>query len=114
MLTLLSQVPPYVFPLLVLSKRLHSIYMLRLFNDCFAVLFLWLAIYSYQKRQWVVGTGLLSCGIGVKMSVLLSIPGIAFILLQAIGLERSITMSLLLAQTQVWNGDNLRGVKMGC
>lgn len=75
--------------------------MLRLFNDCFAVFFLWVAIYYYQKRQWVLGTSLLSCGIGVKMSVLLSLPGIAFILLQAIGLERSITMALLVGQTQV-------------
>jgi alpha-1,3-mannosyltransferase len=75
--------------------------MLRLFNDCFAVFFLWVAIYAYQKRQWILGTSLLSCGIGVKMSVLLSIPGVALILLQGIGLERSITMALLIAQTQV-------------
>ena len=79
--------------------------MLRLFNDGFAVLFLWLTIYYYQKRQWVLGTSMLSCGIGVKMSVLLSVPGVAFILLQAIGLERSITMSLLIAQTQVSHGN---------
>lgn len=95
------QVPPYIFPLLVLSKRLHSIYMLRLFNDCFAVLFLWVAMYALQRKQWVVGTGLLSCGIGVKMSVLLSLPGVAFVLLQGIGLERCITMAMLVAQTQV-------------
>ncbi|KIV99564.1 uncharacterized protein PV09_08742 [Verruconis gallopava] len=95
-----AKVPPYVFPLLVLSKRLHSIYMLRLFNDCFAVLFLWLTIYAYQKKQWVLGTTYLSCGVGVKMSILLSIPGVSFVLLQAIELERSITMALLVAQTQ--------------
>lgn len=95
-----AKVPPYVFPLLILSKRLHSIYMLRLFNDCFAVLFLWLAINYYQKRNWYLGTALISCGIGVKMSVLLSIPGVAFILLQSCGLERCVTMALLVAQTQ--------------
>lgn len=95
------QVPPYIFPLLVLSKRLHSIYMLRLFNDCFAVFFLWVGMYAYQRKQWVLGTGLLSCGIGVKMSVLLSLPGVAFVLLQGIGLERCVTMAMLVAQTQV-------------
>lgn len=75
--------------------------MLRLFNDCWAVFFLWLAIYFYQKKSWYLGTGMLSCGIGVKMSVLLSLPGVAFVLLQAKGLEPCITMALLLAQSQV-------------
>ncbi|KAF7193932.1 Dol-P-Man:Man(5)GlcNAc(2)-PP-Dol alpha-1,3-mannosyltransferase [Pseudocercospora fuligena] len=30
--------PPYILPLLSLSRRVHSIFMLRMFNDCFAVL----------------------------------------------------------------------------
>ncbi|KAI9886113.1 MAG: hypothetical protein M1823_002073 [Watsoniomyces obsoletus] len=74
--------PPYIFPLLVLSKRLHSIYLLRLFNDCFAVLALFVAIYAYQRRQWVLGSALFSLGVGIKMSVLLALPAVAMIVYQ--------------------------------
>ncbi|CRK19305.1 hypothetical protein BN1723_017774, partial [Verticillium longisporum] len=34
-----AKVPPYIFPILVLSKRLHSIFVLRCFNDGVAALF---------------------------------------------------------------------------
>jgi alpha-1,3-mannosyltransferase len=87
--------------MLVLSKRLHSIFMLRLFNDCFAVFFLWSAIAYYQKRNWYAGTALLSAGIGVKMSVLLCVPAVAFIILQAVGIEGGVTQALIVMQTQV-------------
>lgn len=67
---------------MVLSKRLHSIYLLRLFNDGFAVTGLFLAIYAYQRRQWALGSFLFSVGVGVKMSVLLALPAVATVLYQ--------------------------------
>ncbi|KAF2428918.1 Lethal(2)neighbour of Tid protein [Tothia fuscella] len=96
----LAKAPPYIFPLLILSKRMHSIFLLRLFNDCFAVLFLWLAVYAYQKKQWTLGSTLYSCGLGVKMSVLLGLPAVGFVLLQGISSERGITQAMLIVQTQ--------------
>jgi hypothetical protein len=90
-----------VFPLLILSKRLHSIFMLRMFNDCFTVLFLYLAIYSFQRRWWHLGSLFYSCGLGVKMNLLLVLPGLGFIFLQALGIDRSITQALVISQTQV-------------
>jgi alpha-1,3-mannosyltransferase len=96
-----AKAPPYIFPLLILSKRLHSIFILRLFNDCFTVFFLYLAIYFYQKRSWSLGSTFFTAGLGVKMNILLTAPAIAFVLLQSIGVDRSITQGLLVAQSQV-------------
>ncbi|TKA72007.1 hypothetical protein B0A49_04153 [Cryomyces minteri] len=96
-----ARVPPYVFPLLVLSKRLHSIFVLRCFNDCFAVLSLWIAIYCYQKRAWTLGSIAYSWGLGVKMSLLLALPAVGVVLLQAIGANRALKQALLIGQLQV-------------
>lgn len=97
----LAKAPPYIFPLLVLSKRMHSIYVLRCFNDCFAVAALFLTIFAYQKRMWTVGSTLYSFGLGVKMSLLLALPAIGIILLQALGRERASTQAMIIAQVQV-------------
>jgi alpha-1,3-mannosyltransferase len=94
-------VPPYVFPLLILSKRLHSIFLLRLFNDCFAVFFLFLAIYCYQKRMWTVGSVVYSLGLGVKMSLLLALPAIGIVLWQGMGRNRAVQQAMLIGQIQV-------------
>ncbi|KAF2755436.1 ALG3-domain-containing protein [Pseudovirgaria hyperparasitica] len=99
-----AKVPPWVLPLLVLSKRLHSIFLLRMFNDCFAVLFLFAAINLYQRRQWTTGTLLFSCALGVKMSVLLMLPTLGLVLLMAMGRERLMTQLMLIGQMQLLFG----------
>ncbi|KAK4986943.1 dolichyl-P-Man:Man(5)GlcNAc(2)-PP-dolichol alpha-1,3-mannosyltransferase [Elasticomyces elasticus] len=96
-----AKVPPYVYPLLVLSKRLHSIFLLRLFNDCFAVLFLFLAIYCYQRRLWTMGSVSYSVGLGVKMSLLLALPAVAVVLFQALGPQRALKQAGLMGQLQI-------------
>ncbi|KAI9866822.1 MAG: dolichyl-P-Man:Man(5)GlcNAc(2)-PP-dolichol alpha-1,3-mannosyltransferase [Trichoglossum hirsutum] len=97
----LAGAPPYVFPLLVLSKRLHSVYLLRLFNDCFAVGALWLAIYAYQRRVWIIGSVSYSWALGIKMSVLLALPAVGVILAQAVGAGRALRQALIIGQLQI-------------
>lgn len=95
------QVPPYVFPLLIASKRLHSIFVLRCFNDCFAAFFLWLTIYCFQRRAWTLGALAYTWGLGTKMSLLLVLPAIGAIALQGRGLGGSLKLAAIIAQVQV-------------
>lgn len=107
------QVPAYIFPLLILSKRLHSVFLLRLFNDCFAVGALFLAIYAYQRRIWTVGSLAYSWAVGTKMSVLLAAPAIMSILLLSLPLRRVVTSAFLMAQVQVINGKTVCSIPQG-
>eukprot|EP01126_Amoeba_proteus_P003308 TRINITY_DN1109_c0_g1_i9.p2 TRINITY_DN1109_c0_g1~~TRINITY_DN1109_c0_g1_i9.p2 ORF type:complete len:189 (+),score=19.13 TRINITY_DN1109_c0_g1_i9:58-567(+) len=50
-----QKIPVWVIVLLCLSKRIHSIFILRLFNDTFAMFFLYLAIYFFLKDRWSLG-----------------------------------------------------------
>jgi len=95
-----AKVPPYVFPLLILSKRLHSVFMLRCFNDCFAAFFLWITIYLFQRKWWTAGALSYSLGLGVKMTLLLDLPAVAIILFLAKGLSGSLKLAALMAQVQ--------------
>ncbi|KAI1180694.1 glycosyltransferase [Nemania sp. FL0916] len=95
-----AKVPPYVFPMLILSKRLHSIFVLRCFNDCFAVFFLWLTIYLFQKRAWTLGTFAYTFGLGIKMSLLLVLPAVGVILLLGRGFTGSLQLAAIIAQVQ--------------
>ncbi|KAF4549069.1 ALG3-like protein [Elsinoe fawcettii] len=97
----LSRVPPWVYPLLILSKRLHSIYVLRLFNDCFAVFFLWACIYLLQTGRYRAGALAYSLGLGVKMSLLLALPAVGFVLYMAQGAGGALGSAVVMVQYQV-------------
>ncbi|MCJ1455148.1 dolichyl-P-Man:Man(5)GlcNAc(2)-PP-dolichol alpha-1,3-mannosyltransferase [Mycoblastus sanguinarius] len=96
----MAKAPPYIFPLLIFSKRLHSIFLLRLFNDGFAVLFLFVAIYFYQRRIFTIGSVAYSFGVGTKMSLLLAAPAVGIILLQVLPFRRAMNAAFLMAQVQ--------------
>lgn len=66
--------------MLILSKRLHSIFMLRCFNDCFATFFLWLSIFLFQHGSWLTGSLVYSWGVGIKMSLLLVLPMVGILI----------------------------------
>lgn len=85
-----GKLPPYVYVLSALSKRLHSIYVLRLFNDGFTTMFMLAGIVCLQewtKRSGkststiamampllLLATALLTFAVTVKMSALLVAP----------------------------------------
>lgn len=86
---------------MILSKRLHSVFLLRCFNDCFATFFFWLALFCFQKRQWTLGSLAYSWGLGIKMSLLLSLPAVAVVLLLGRGFGGSLRLAALMAQLQL-------------
>ncbi|RKF54445.1 Dol-P-Man:Man-PP-Dol alpha-1,3-mannosyltransferase [Golovinomyces cichoracearum] len=96
-----AQAPLYVLPMLILSKRLHSIFLLRLFNDCFAVFFQWIAIYLIQRKSLTLGIIAYSWGLGTKMSLLLSMPAIGIISFLDRGVFGSLKQVWLILQLQI-------------
>ncbi|TVY84288.1 Dol-P-Man:Man(5)GlcNAc(2)-PP-Dol alpha-1,3-mannosyltransferase [Lachnellula suecica] len=96
-----AKAPLYIFPMLILSKRLHSIFVLRLFNDCFAVFSLWIAIYTFQRRLWTLGSLAYSWGVGIKMTLLLALPSIGVMLFLARGVQASLKQAWMMIQLQV-------------
>ncbi|KAJ7046653.1 glycosyltransferase family 58 protein, partial [Mycena alexandri] len=79
-------IPNWALLLLPLSKRLHSIFFLRLFNDCWAVMFVEAAVVAYQTGYDDVGTLLFSAALSVKMSILLYLPALLVVLFKRHGL----------------------------
>jgi len=58
---LAGNVPNWAILLLPLSKRLHSIYVLRLFNDCWAVVAVQASIVAFQRGYFDTGMMLFRC-----------------------------------------------------
>ena len=85
-----GQVPLAALVTLVLSKRLHSIFVLRMFNDCVAVFCGYFAIWLFTERRFRLGCLIYSFGVGIKMNILLQAPGVLLVLLMATGLEETI------------------------
>jgi alpha-1,3-mannosyltransferase len=81
--------PPWIACILVLSKRIHSLYFLRLFNDGIAMMIAYGFILCAVKKQWWIGTLLFSLALSVKMNVLLFLPGLLFVLVRNQGLALS-------------------------
>ncbi|KAF9939858.1 dolichyl-P-Man:Man(5)GlcNAc(2)-PP-dolichol alpha-1,3-mannosyltransferase [Mortierella alpina] len=81
-----KSVPPYVLIFLCLSKRLHSIYVLRLFNDPVAMFLLYASILAFLYRRWTWSSVLFSLAVSVKMNILLFFPAFGFLIWQTQGL----------------------------
>lgn len=97
-----KKVPPYVLVLTILSSyRIHSIYVLRLFNDPIAVLFLYISLNLFLESQWYLASIFYSLGVSIKMNILLYAPALFFFYLINLGLRGTIVQLFLCAIIQI-------------
>lgn len=68
--------------LLCLSKRIHSIFVLRLFNDGPCMLLLYGSVWLMMRHYWKLGCTVFSLAVSIKMNVLLFAPALLLLLLQ--------------------------------
>lgn len=96
--------PVWIVLLLLLSKRLHSLFVLRLFNDCIAMCIAYGFVAAFIARRWLVGSILFSLALSVKMNVLLFLPGFVFIIVRNAGLSKAALYLFLIVVIQVLIG----------
>lgn len=80
-----GRIPAFCAAFLILSKRVHSIFMLRMFNDCIAVLLGLVAVVCFCARSWKLGSVVYSLSVSIKMNMLLYAPGVLAIYLLNLG-----------------------------
>ncbi|CAO1629072.1 unnamed protein product [Parajaminaea phylloscopi] len=80
-----SGMPSLLLAFLPLSKRLHSIYVLRLFNDGIAMTGVWIALALVAHRRLSLASVMASLALSVKMNVLLFLPALAVVIYRAKG-----------------------------
>ncbi|CAN1137732.1 Dol-P-Man:Man(5)GlcNAc(2)-PP-Dol alpha-1,3-mannosyltransferase [Linum perenne] len=93
--------PWWALVLLSLSKRVHSIFVLRLFNDCFAMTLLHAAMAFILNQQWHLGLIIFSGAVSIKMNVLLYAPPLLLLMLKAMDLRGVISALAGAALVQV-------------
>ena len=103
-----SRVPPWVCVLLCLSKRMHSLYSLRLFNDCWAMFFLYLALHLFTNTKkwwkWPAGCFVFSVAVSIKMNILLFAPALWMLMIVDIGMYGSLSCIFICALVQLLAG----------
>jgi flagellar biosynthesis protein FliQ len=77
-----GRVPIYLLASLTLSKRVHSIYVLRMFNDVWTMLLAYIALNLCIDEQWTVAIATFATSVSIKMNALLFAPGVLAIALR--------------------------------
>ncbi|XP_063989310.1 lethal(2)neighbour of Tid protein [Diachasmimorpha longicaudata] len=86
-----KKVPPYVLILIFCtSYRVHSIFILRLFNDSVAMIFLFASLNAFLDDKWYWGSVLYSLAVSVKMNILLFSPALLIAYICNLGLFKTI------------------------
>lgn len=79
--------PPLGLVLLCVSRRLHSIFVLRLFNDCWAMFVAYLGVWLLQRQRVAGAIFVFSVAVSIKMNVLLFAPGVLAVAMKTSNLK---------------------------
>lgn len=97
-----KKVPPFVLLLACCtSYRIHSIFVLRLFNDAVAILLLYLAINFFLDGYWSIGSVIYSLAVSVKMNILLYSPALLLAYWACLGVKKTLLQLFICAFIQL-------------
>ncbi len=85
----------------VVAYRIHSIFVLRLFNDPIAMLLAYVAVNFFIEHKWGLGCFFFSVAVSVKMNVLLFAPALLAALLGHLGVLDTVTKLSICAAVQI-------------
>ena len=91
----------WISGLLVISRRVHSIYMLRCFNDGVAMLVVYIAILFLLKGNNKKSVFFFAIALSVKMNVLLFLPGVYLIVSRSEGIFKGTLYMIQIILMQV-------------
>mmetsp|Transcript_23620 Transcript_23620/g.93291 ORF Transcript_23620/g.93291 Transcript_23620/m.93291 type:complete len:259 (-) Transcript_23620:1201-1977(-) len=78
-----------VLLLILLSRRVISIYVLRMFNDGIEALLANLSVYLFCRKKYTLGCVFLSLAVGVKMNALLYVPAVGVLMVEELGWRKT-------------------------
>eukprot|EP01095_Lingulamoeba_sp_RSL-Kostka_P000131 TRINITY_DN10238_c0_g1_i1.p1 TRINITY_DN10238_c0_g1~~TRINITY_DN10238_c0_g1_i1.p1 ORF type:complete len:433 (+),score=81.54 TRINITY_DN10238_c0_g1_i1:27-1325(+) len=96
--------PAWIILLLCVSRRIHSIFVLRLFNDCFAMIFLYFSLLLFCKKKWWLGSFFYSFALSIKMNILLYAPAVGLMLVKQFGFVKTVPHLMFMALIQIVAG----------
>lgn len=86
-----KKVPPYAILIACCtSYRIHSIFVLRMFNDSVAVLLLFISLNLFLENYWTLGSIFYSLAVSVKMNILLYAPALLMSYFFSLGLKATV------------------------
>ncbi|THU59197.1 hypothetical protein C4D60_Mb03t22440 [Musa balbisiana] len=93
--------PWWALSFLCLSKRVHSIFILRLFNDCFAMTLLHASLALLFSQKWHLALIIFSGAVSIKMNVLLYAPPLFLLMLKALDVKGVLSVLFGAALVQI-------------
>lgn len=100
-----QKVPPYALILCTLtSYRIHSIYVLRLFNDPIAVLLFYISLNLFLANSWILGSVFFSLAVSIKMNILLYAPCLLVAYLTNLSVQQTLFNLAICAFVQLFLG----------